>query len=64
MTIIEALIIAAVLCILEARNCSKRAKLWDALAELENRKQSVKGEPHILTQAEFKRRTKGLGDNK
>jgi hypothetical protein len=48
MSIFEAFIIAAVLCIMEARNCSKRAKLWDAIAELEARKQSLPNQPHIL----------------
>ena len=56
MTIPEALIIAAALCLIEARNCSKRAKIWDAIAELESRKQSIDGEPHILTTDEFNRR--------
>ena len=48
MTLFDGLIIAAVLCIMEARNCSKRAQLWDAIAEVEARKQSVAGKPHIL----------------
>lgn len=57
MTIIDTIIIAAVFCLMEARNCSKRAKLWDAIAELEDRKQSRAGEPHILF--ESKKPTKG-----
>jgi len=38
MTIIDALIIAAVLCLMESRACAKRAKIWDAIDELDNRK--------------------------
>lgn len=48
MGLIDVIVLLALVCALEARNCSKRAKIWDALAELENRKQSRPDEPHIL----------------
>jgi len=48
MTILDVLIMAAVLCLMEVRNCLKRAKIWDAIAEVESRKQSLPGKPHIL----------------
>ena len=32
-----ALVLASVLCLIESRNCSKRAKMWDAIADLEER---------------------------
>ncbi len=48
MSLIDALIVGIVLCLMEARNCSKRAQIWDAIAEVEARKQSIKGQPHIL----------------
>lgn len=38
MTLFDILMVAAVLCAMEARNCSKRAKIWDALADIEDRK--------------------------
>lgn len=38
MTLIDVLIIASVLCFMEARACDKRAKIWDAIAEIKDRK--------------------------
>lgn len=38
MTIFDILMILALLCFMEARNCGKRAEIWYALADLEARK--------------------------
>jgi len=37
-----ALIIAAVLCLMESRSCTKRARMWDAIAELEQQIEELK----------------------
>jgi len=42
MDLFSALIIAAVLCLIEARSCEKRAKIWDAIADLEQRIEEMK----------------------
>ena len=38
MTLLDALMIAAALCFMEARNCAKREKIWDAINEIDQRK--------------------------
>ena len=38
MTLVDVLAVLALAFAMEARNCMKRAKIWDALAELDERK--------------------------
>lgn len=41
MTLIDALVIAAVLCLMENNNCRKREKIWRAINNLDNRKMDL-----------------------
>ena len=38
MTLIDVLAIIALACAMESRNCAKRAKIWDAICEIDDRK--------------------------
>lgn len=37
MTLFYALIIVALYCLMESRNCSKRAAIWEALSDISHR---------------------------
>jgi hypothetical protein len=38
MTLFDVLAVAAIFCLMEARNCAKREKIWKAIDDLDNRK--------------------------
>jgi len=42
MDLFSALIMAAVLCLIDSRSCQKRAKIWEAIADLEERIEGIK----------------------
>lgn len=48
MSLLDMLALSVIFCLMEARSCYKRGKIWDAISEVEARKQSLPGKPHIL----------------
>jgi hypothetical protein len=42
MDLFSALVLAAVLCLIESRNCRKRSRMWDAIADIEERIEELK----------------------
>lgn len=41
MTFFDVLAILALACAMEARNCHKRAKIWEAICEIDERKLDI-----------------------